>query len=317
MAKKVQPAPAAPASAGTAVALNAYEIYISRDGYAHPLPKNFLNFLRAKAFVDRWDQPFAKGSVCLNVRVLDLEPPATSSGHAIFYGKLIELTCREKLELTDYAQGTDSDLVFPAGKAESQAWEFAIAPAQHVLVMQQKMQSCEQRLKRFFEHHIAEWNTNNPAESIEGIFVQAIPQEQEPSTWMLKNDNLGSFEAVLDARKVDLSTGLLAGLLGGLTDAEKSLKVKIEISAGRGDNLPKLLISQLAGFLSSVEDDAVYKASAKRVVDGRREQRPTHLLNAIVRRTVSLNQGEVLRPKLVEFTIETIETFGTDLQGSP
>lgn len=203
--------------------------------------------------------------------------------NTIYHGYFIETNKEDSIKLIDYNEGSEEDHKLPEGKGQRKTWEFTVAPKHNILILENKDRGTENKLTQYLNSYTLIWNKVNEEKKIDTIEIQAVPKEDDPSGWLRKNPNLGSFEAKLNARSIQNRYGLLkSDLFEGLGEQVQDLTIKIEISASkRGKELPEMLVTNLADFLEKVDKDNLYQSNVKPVSAGKRSRRPTKLLDAL------------------------------------
>lgn len=276
-----------------------YELIGSKNGKKHNISHDFFTFIKNISFNKRW-KPEPEGDNLAtqiptrNFSLIDWLAPGKSK-HRMLYGKFKEVTPTEKISLTKLSDGEDYDIPISekAGKkTEEKDWKFMISPQHNMLFLETKGRGIENKIKDFLNSFVLPFSDNYKDHSFDNITISGIPKESNPVWFLRKNPHLKSFEFALNAKAIKNDQ---FGIFSTLTGDDK-LKVKISISAtNKGEELPHLLISDLANFLESADNNYLHQVQVKEV-----GEKPIKLLNALERREIVIdNENEWVDSMLI------------------
>lgn len=297
--------------------MHAYVIKALKDGEKASLPPNFFSSIVGMPFDQRWDNKEPKGgSLCKNLAYFKQVTTELTDGLFIYEGALVEVHFKEQLDLFGW-DGQDEPIPLPPEKGTREFWGFTIAPAYNLLVLEAG-RFPEKKLYSYLNYFCTQiYNIGKPKdERLDGIVIEAIPVEDNPVSFMRNNPNLGSFEAVINAREfLKHNYGPLGKVLAGVDANEERLILKVSVSSQkRGKDLPTVLVTNLADFIESIEVGDLAQARVSEY-EGGKKLRPTKLLGAIHNRQLWITDNDQSRQKaILDYSIDLIENNGEYLK---
>lgn len=297
--------------------MNAFTINAIQDGKKINIPQRFFTKVHGTAIDQRWDNPHpTSGSICKNIVHFTQTPSQSFNNEIAYSGQLVEVTFVDKLDLFGW-DGSDSQHPLPQAKGPRELWKFTVVPKFNLLIIENG-RAVEKKISEYLNFFcIQQYNYGLPAEEkLDAIMIEAVPVESNPVGYFRSNPNIGSFEAVINAREFQKQTyGPFSKMLEGLQVEEERLILKVSISSERrGHNLPTILVTHLGDFLENIDEDDLNQARVSEYDDGKK-LRPTKLLGALQHKKKFIaDTSEEKDNTMNKYVNELIQKIGEDLR---